>query len=49
MANVYLPKLFDELWKYVIVHAHNKIAVMVTELEIMATPIAFHWNESIYA
>ncbi len=44
MANLYLPKLFDELQKYVIVHAHNKTAIMVAEL---ATPIAFHWNESI--
>ncbi len=46
MANHYLPKLFDELQKYVIVHAHNKTAIMVAEL---ATPIAFHWNELIYA
>ncbi len=39
-------KLFDKLQKYVIVHTHNKTAIMVAEL---ATPIAFHWNESIYA
>ncbi len=32
MANLYLPKLFDELQKYVIVHAHHKTAIMFAEL-----------------
>ena len=48
MANLHLPKLFDELQKYVIVHAHNKTAIMVAELAIMATSyciIDIHMHE----